>query len=341
MGSNISHVQNEDCVHSFSALTTPDADREWSYVVVDDRMNETAAPLVRDIESTTSDQYDTSIETNGCTINLNKVDIKPRTRVRGIPGRADATLMSAPSPTGQSNVIQHVCKTQPYLQDSLRSIYVGENGTAHRFVRGSVITFNINHGSFPNPRYAKHATKSLEKAADAWNWGDFGVSFQRVPDDRPAVFQLSYSEEDGGDPRWLAQAFFPYRVRREKQPQLRVLPSAFEQANYNRIVNILCHELGHVLGLRHQFAQTDPRELHMSSVRIGEDDVSSVMNYFTDLSLLCIQKSDFDGVREFYAFDGECYRGFMVEEVVPREFAPSHRIASRSSSSWSLVSCGT
>ena len=69
--------------------------------------------------------------------------------------------------------------------------------------------------------------------------------------------------------------------------------------------NVFAHELGHVLGLRHEFAIGDVRD-RMTASREGKDAVridapneKSVMNYRAEPPE--IQQSDIDSTRKFYS----------------------------------------
>ncbi|KAI1765779.1 hypothetical protein GGR53DRAFT_465080 [Hypoxylon sp. FL1150] len=152
-------------------------------------------------------------------------------------------------------------------------------------------------------------------AASKWNEGDIGVLFRRVADSRPAVFQLAYKGEIESLP--LATAFFPYRARQKRQPTMYIYEIAFT-TSYHEMFSLFCHELGHMLGLRHEFAQTDPIEQRMHSVLIGVKNERSIMNHLSAE----IQESDYAGVRELYALEGKRYGGFKIRNVFPKEFVP-------------------
>ncbi|KAI0173654.1 hypothetical protein GGR52DRAFT_398318 [Hypoxylon sp. FL1284] len=270
-------------------------------------------------EPSAHEQHDAGIGASACAVNLWKADTEPCPHTQGSPGQPDSGRTSIPSHTGQSRPFHHVCKTQPPLEDCLRSIYVGEKGKAYRFARNSVVTFNTNRGSFPCSNDADHATRSLDAAAREWNDGKFGVSFQKVEDNEPAVFRLEYKYKQHS----LAKAFFPNRTLQRTQPKLAVYPSAFEAECYHNMVNVFRHELGRILGLRHEFAEE--QEPRSTSVKFGDNNESSVMNYFDHPSKWRIQKSDYEGVKAFYAFSGSRYRDFAIEDVIPTTFTSTCR----------------
>ncbi len=96
----------------------------------------------------------------------------------------------------------------------------------------------------------------FKEAHDAW---DFEV-----------VVMAENKCRDGGCT--LASAFFPDAGRHE----LKVYPIMFEQSRKEQ-VETMAHEVGHVFGLRHFFA--DVRETAFPSQVFGEHDAFSIMNY--------------------------------------------------------------
>lgn len=93
-----------------------------------------------------------------------------------------------------------------------------------------------------------------------------------------------------GDGRTLAQAFFSSSDLNDRR--LIMCELAFEQKYIGSLFNIFCHELGHILGLRHEFADTHPSERQLASVPFGERNPLSVINYFNHPREFWIQGSD-------------------------------------------------
>ncbi|OTA79525.1 hypothetical protein M434DRAFT_18017 [Hypoxylon sp. CO27-5] len=272
-------------------------------------------------ERTTPHGNNTDPETKNNVIDLDKVLAKPDVNISRALRRVDAALNHAPDFMNERDTPMYRCKTQA---ESINCIYlhVSSEDTIYRWEPESVITFNINCSSFPNSIYARRAAACLESAAEKWNVGNLGVRFERVADDTPAVFQLVYSAFHRRDPLRLADSFFPGDSWH--QQHLCVYDLAFNKVkgNYDWLINIFCHELGHILGLRHEFAGT--KELDEPSVQLGENNDSSIMNYFEDLSEMRIQESDYVEVRDFYRSRGE-YDRFKVVDVIPRCFTPLSR----------------
>ncbi|KAI1460067.1 hypothetical protein F4805DRAFT_14348 [Annulohypoxylon moriforme] len=207
---------------------------------------------------------------------------------------------------------------------AIKSIYVAvtRKGIIWLWEPGSLITFNMDWDSFKAvPReHANRAITSLEKAAWMWNKGKLAVQFKRVADNEPAVFQLTYYAccPDGSE--CLAESFFP--GNHPSTQKLYVYGLSFEGTNYNHMENIFCHELGHILGIRHEFAQEDREEKKHLSVLIGKPNVLSVMNYFGDLSQLRIQETDYESVRKLYKSHNHEVCGYKIMYKSPKRFAP-------------------
>jgi len=75
--------------------------------------------------------------------------------------------------------------------------------------------------------------------------------------------------------------------------------------------NVFIHELGHVLGLRHEFAIGDVRDEMTTdregekAVRVDAPDPNSVMNYRNEPPQL--QQSDIDSTRKFYSMTEDAH----------------------------------
>ncbi|KAI0111017.1 hypothetical protein F4776DRAFT_357746 [Hypoxylon sp. NC0597] len=272
-------------------------------------------------EQTTRHGNDTDSETKNNVIDLDKVNAKSNVNISRALQRVDTALSHAANFMGERDVPMYRCKTQA---ESINCIYlhVSSEETIYRWEPESVITFNINRSSFTNDTYATLAAACLESAAEKWNVGNLGVRFERVTDHTPDGFQLVYSAFHLRDPHRLADSFFPGDSWH--QQHLCVYDLAFNKVkgNYDWLINIFCHELGHILGLRHEFAGTE--ELDEPSVQLGKNNDSSIMNYFEDLSEMRIQESDYAEVRDFYRSRGD-YDRFKVVDVVPKCFTPLSR----------------
>jgi hypothetical protein len=121
-----------------------------------------------------------------------------------------------------------------------------------------------------------------------------------VPNVDDAAFVLAYGGKLG---TVLASAFFPSDSPLET---LYVYQHGFDKTeritkrgkhtNYGIMKNVFLHELGHVLGLRHEFAM-NVETLEGGAIRMGSANIESVMSYVFPPEL---QESDIQDTRYFY-----------------------------------------
>ncbi|PSR84436.1 hypothetical protein BD289DRAFT_453331 [Coniella lustricola] len=168
-------------------------------------------------------------------------------------------------------------------------------GEIRRWRSGSTITFNAVVNSFPSRADCEYALCALEEAAKQWNRLNV-VTFQRVSHDQAAVFQLVYRQTTSSSQQYYALAFFP--TEDCQQRKLTVYDLSFEDDNRDFMSFIFCHELGHILGLRHEFASQEGRPY----ISIGPGDESSIMNYYKagDFRKFRISAQDWTMTRHFY-----------------------------------------
>lgn len=132
-----------------------------------------------------------------------------------------------------------------------------------------------------------------QAAGNEWNELDLGITFAAATDRQSANFYLVY-EESPPRSTVLAQAFFPNEVNQD----VIVYSYAFEaEAGGYPMQSVFVHELGHVLGLRHEFA-LDPETFEgAGAVRVFGSDPNSVMSYRAPPTM---QESDREGTKAFY-----------------------------------------
>lgn len=172
----------------------------------------------------------------------------------------------------------------------------------------------MNIGSFLSQELAAHASKCLEEAARQWNRGNVGVQFQKVADGEKAVFQLEYSIIDEGNRTRLAHAFMP--GPQWSLQKFWVYKLAFNKDCCSSMTNIFCHELGHILGLRHEFSLE--RENTCSSVQWGPRNSLSIMSHYS--KSLHMEETDISELKRFYEFRGKEYKDFDIIDLDPQYF---------------------
>jgi predicted Zn-dependent protease len=204
-------------------------------------------------------------------------------------------------PTGstQSGELSYTCVTQ-MQPDRIASIVVGLDRIIPRWQPGSTINFATYADGYPGGEAdAIYAANALIEATDEWNAVDFGVQFKWVANVEDAAFVLAYGGNKG---TVLASAYFP---NEDALNTVWVYKFAFDKTektskrgtfkNYEIMKNVFLHELGHVLGLRHEFAIEN--ELGSGAMRLFSTDKESIMSYEFPPQ---IQESDRKDLRAFY-----------------------------------------
>jgi hypothetical protein len=139
--------------------------------------------------------------------------------------------------------------------------------------------------AFDNPAVVTARVEDLlAKALLAWG-NAVPIKFSKVDDNHD--FQIAIRENDDCDINGcvLASAFFPDAGRHE----FVIYPQMFQQSEQEQ-VETMCHELGHIFGLRHFFAQI--LETDFPSEVFGVHDKFTIMNYGSDSRLTDNDKAD-------------------------------------------------
>lgn len=197
----------------------------------------------------------------------------------------------------------NACVTQ---EDVEREVRVGLGNYATRWKRGSVLRYTVCTETFESPRWAALVAREAAKATSTWQY--IGARFKKVDRHEKATFAIKYRFEPDNCRRDVyARAFFPKTSRGE----LFVYQLALEPSNLDFLAHILAHELGHILGLSHEFAV-------QTSVQWGEKNDRSVMNYFDDLSQLQVGQQDREELASYYECDEGQHEGLFITDIEPR-----------------------
>jgi len=138
---------------------------------------------------------------------------------------------------------------------------------------------------FRRPEAAKNHIRAL-LAESILLWGDATpIRFTEVRDGWDFELVVRSREKCSPVGCTLASAFFPDTGRHE----LNIYPTLFNQDRQEQI-ETLAHEIGHVFGLRHFFA--DIRETRWRSEIFGDHSPFSIMNYGVDSRMTNSDRQD-------------------------------------------------
>ncbi|MGE3180799.1 MAG: matrixin family metalloprotease [Phycisphaerae bacterium] len=160
-----------------------------------------------------------------------------------------------------------------------------EGGRIVRWAEGMKLTYTIDRATFHTSAEAELATRYMREATVAWE-ATCGIDFEEVGveqngsngSEEPPLFIVRKFDSGG---KFIAAAFFP----NEPTFRRRILldPYLFDPSLRFDPVGVVRHELGHVLGFRHEHirggAPADcPNE--NPGIDLTEYDPQSVMHYF-------------------------------------------------------------
>ncbi|RGP76727.1 matrix metallo ase-11 [Fusarium longipes] len=174
------------------------------------------------------------------------------------------------------------------------------------------LEYFVDTETFPSPDLAKTSAKEFQAAADSWNELDLGISISETSDPINANFYLVYKVNKlRSEMGTLARAFFPHEINED----VIVYSRAFESDSLPILKNIFQHEIGHILGLRHEFAIEQEGE---GAVLFMERNPNSVMSYNFPPK---IRDTDRNQITEFY----KLANGYMINGSPVTDFQPQIR----------------
>lgn len=177
-----------------------------------------------------------------------------------------------------------------------------ENGKIVRWPEGFVITYRVLPEGLSDDQQAQ---LRADLAAATRDWEDTcAVAFRDATDgDGDVLFDVRFYNAGG---TFIAAAFFP-----NSPPEMRQMlidPSYFSSSMGFDPVGVLRHELGHVLGFRHEHIRSGappicPKESLAGTIDLTRYDPRSVMHYFcgrVGSRELAITPLDVEGAQKVY-----------------------------------------
>jgi hypothetical protein len=185
----------------------------------------------------------------------------------------------------------------------------GEAGKILRWAEGVKLSYCVLKPTFLNNEHYTIARDNMKKATQDWE-AVCGIKFEHIEDlDNSATLQptgvlFTVREIDAGG-NFIASAFFP----NDPPARRRVLidPSYYGNGRFDK-VGVLRHELGHVLGFRHEHIRSNapaicPNESLGNTIELTNYDPQSVMHYFcggVGTNELRISEIDKIGAQQLY-----------------------------------------
>jgi hypothetical protein len=176
-------------------------------------------------------------------------------------------------------------RQQPLEERSRLVAETDEEGRIKRWAPGLVLTYAVLKRSFLQPEHYDIVVDAMHTATNDWE-SICGVQFEYrteldggfLGDERP-LFVVEWQPQQKN---YIAVAFFPdWLVERRR---IIIFDMFFDSSSYYEPAGILRHELGHVLGFRHEHIHGDapvgcPKEDTASTFNFGAYDPQSVMHY--------------------------------------------------------------
>ena len=164
---------------------------------------------------------------------------------------------------------------------------VDAEGRIVRWKKGLVLTYNVLKRSFASDAQYQTVVQAMQVATADWQ-AACGVNFQHLShlDDgavaggEAPLFRVRQVNAGG---RFIAMAFFPDAVPARRE--VIIDPSFFSPTLGFDRAGVLRHELGHVLGFRHEHIRSEapaicPDEPLGNTINLSDYDPRSVMHYF-------------------------------------------------------------
>ncbi|MDX1418170.1 MAG: hypothetical protein R3293_28480 [Candidatus Promineifilaceae bacterium] len=182
---------------------------------------------------------------------------------------------------------RRVTRPQESIEERSRLVVeVDEEQRIKRWSPGFIISFAVLRDTFPSANKYQIVVDSILRAVNDWE-SICGVKFDYLPELDDG--QFAAAERPTFTVQWLTQikkflalSFFPDWAVEDRN--LLIFDKFFTDGFYEP-EGIMRHELGHVLGFRHEHIRSGapadcPNEKTANTFNFGEYDPGSVMHYF-------------------------------------------------------------
>jgi hypothetical protein len=158
------------------------------------------------------------------------------------------------------------------------------------WAQGTIVNWRFHDESFERygdaQRMKHRVARLMQEAINAWG-SVAPVQFEQSVDAWDFEIYMRQRRDCQNDGCVLASAFFP-SSRRERMV---LYPSLLEYDEAEQL-STLVHEIGHIFGLSHFFAQTDAGEREFPSLVFGKHSRLTIMNYGSDSRLTEADRRD-------------------------------------------------
>lgn len=155
--------------------------------------------------------------------------------------------------------------------------------------RSTRLNWRFDEGSFERFGGAERMKRKVSQLMrDAMNaWGNVAPVKFNKSNDLPDFEVYMRQRRDCKEGCVLASAFFPS----SKLERVTLYPSMFEY-DQDEQLSTMVHEIGHIFGLRHFFADTDAYERKFPSLVFGKHSRYTIMNYGSESRLTRADRED-------------------------------------------------
>jgi hypothetical protein len=220
-------------------------------------------------------------------------------------------------PVVDANASMYVCRTQGPGKVRSNGLCVNTDlnnpSIFRRWTPGSTLTYFLVTTFLPSGSIAV-IQSAMETAVADWRGTGVNINLEETQARQDATFVVVYDKDL--DAKTYAEAFFPG----DRERILRIGRRMFQPRYIKHTSNVLCHELGHVLGLRHVFWQKLEEESNVRNFPTDDLDELSIMNNerVRDLSLLVLSDLDRKHIRDLYNLQAGPQKDFIIEDYLPK-----------------------